>query len=297
MTTPAPTSPLQHTHQLLQHWLSRQRNWPQRLLDATHYCLFPGGKRLRPRLVYATAQTCGLTPAQVDPIALAIELIHTYSLVHDDLPAMDDDDLRRGKPSCHRAFDESTAILVGDLLLTHAFEALATCHHPASIRCQLLSVLASACGGQGLIGGQYFDLHATDTPCPPLTTVHHKKTGMLFEACAKLVLCLTPQLPLTHQQALTAFAHCFGRAYQLRDDLEDATQTQGAPLHSNVVHTLGHQGCHDLCLKLLSQARQTVHPMPQSDALLALATECAPPQITTTTTPTLDRPPLDEALS
>src|SRR5712671_4328063 len=134
---------------------------PQRLHDAMRYSVLNGGKRVRPVLIYATGQSLGIVESQLDAAACAIEFIHAYSLVHDDLPAMDDDDLRRGRPTCHRAFDEATAILVGDALQVLAFQILASDTHlpnSAAIRLSLIDILATASGTAGMAGGQALDL-------------------------------------------------------------------------------------------------------------------------------------------
>ncbi|HEX7373921.1 MAG TPA: polyprenyl synthetase family protein, partial [Steroidobacteraceae bacterium] len=148
--------------QQLDRWLPAATAVPERLHAAQRYSVLAPGKRIRPALVYATAQTLALPLDAVDAAACAVELIHCYSLIHDDLPAMDDDDLRRGLPTCHKAFDEATAILAGDALLTHAFEILAdeATHPDAAVRVALVSKLAKAAGVAGMVGGQMLDIEA-----------------------------------------------------------------------------------------------------------------------------------------
>ena len=205
----------------------------QRLRDATRYSLLSGGKRVRPVLVYAAAQAIAnnSNTARLDQIACAVEMIHAYSLIHDDLPAMDDDDLRRGQPTCHRAFDEATAILVGDLLQARAFEILAELDCEAIIKLQLIRELTRACGQRGMVGGQAIDLYAVDQviDLPHLETLHSLKTGALIRAAvamgARSAGAITQQL-----QALDKYATAIGLAFQVQDDIldiESDTQTLG----------------------------------------------------------------------
>src|SRR5687768_7960881 len=161
-----------------------------RLLEAMRYSTLAGGKRVRPVLVYATGEALGAPLELLDAAAAAVELIHVYSLVHDDLPAMDNDDLRRGRPTCHRAFDEVTAILVGDALQARAFEVLANAPGAinASARLEMLRVLADAIGTRGMAGGQAIDLEAVKQTLrePALERIHRQKTGALIQASVLL---------------------------------------------------------------------------------------------------------------
>src|SRR5580692_7195992 len=164
---------------------------PTRLHEAMRYSVLGGGKRIRPALVFATGRTLGLDDDQVEAAACAIELVHVYSLVHDDLPAMDDDDLRRGRPTCHRAYDEATAILVGDALQALGFEVLAS--EPmdgvsAAVRLEMLRVLARAIGTAGMAGGQAVDLAAVghQLSIAAVENMHRRKTGALIE-CSVLL--------------------------------------------------------------------------------------------------------------
>src|SRR5687768_15579409 len=175
----------------LQRWQARVENelsarlpavntQPMRLHEAIRYSVLGGGKRVRPALVYATGAALGIDESNLDGAACAVELIHAYSLVHDDLPAMDDDDLRRGRPTCHKAFDEATAILVGDSLLTLAFEVVARHQRPAEAAVGCLRALAEASGAVGMVGGQMADLQAegrTDATLEGLEAIHRRKTG------------------------------------------------------------------------------------------------------------------------
>jgi len=172
---------------------------PARLHDAVRYSVMNGGKRLRPLLVYATGEMLGVPALQLDAPAAAVELVHCYSLVHDDLPAMDDDDLRRGRPTTHRRYDEATAILVGDALQMLAFDILATDRDlPAdpARRLRLVALLAQAGGSRGMTGGQAMDLAAENRPIDiqELETIHRLKTGRLLEAAVMMSAALAPRL-------------------------------------------------------------------------------------------------------
>lgn len=197
-----------------------------RLFDAMRYAMFSGGKRLRPFLVTASARLFDVVESQALRVALALELLHTYSLVHDDLPAMDDDDLRRGRPTVHRQFDEATAILAGDALLTLAFDVLSDrdTHRNPDVRCELVSKLSQAAGAHGMVGGQMLDMLAEKKSYDlgQITHMQRLKTGALIEyACtAGAILGEAPQAA---RHALEAYAHDLGLAYQIADDLLDVT--------------------------------------------------------------------------
>ncbi len=199
---------------------------PARLHEAMRYSVLGGGKRIRPALLFATARTLGLTEDQVEAAACAIELIHVYSLVHDDLPAMDDDDLRRGRPTCHKAFDEATAILVGDALQPLAFQLLA--RDPAlpaspAIRVRLIDMLSEASGTFGMAGGQAIDL-AVQGQQPNIEQVedmHARKTGAVIRASVLMAAECVPQLDPRQYAGLNDFATAIGLAFQIQDDLLD----------------------------------------------------------------------------
>lgn len=200
----------------------------ERLRDAMRYSLFNGGKRVRPILVYASGLAVGgaLSPAQqasLDTIACALECIHAYSLVHDDLPAMDDDDLRRGKPTCHIAFDEATAILAGDALQTLAFELLSEAPHlDDACKITLLQQLTRASGVRGMVLGQAIDLAAVNhqLDLTQLETMHRHKTGALISASVAMgaIACGADE-PRLH--ALDTYAAAIGLAFQVQDDILD----------------------------------------------------------------------------
>jgi farnesyl diphosphate synthase len=200
-----------------------------RLLEAMRYSTLAGGKRVRPILVYATGEAMGASLDLLDAAAAAVELIHVYSLVHDDLPAMDDDDLRRGKPTCHRAFDEATAILVGDALQARAFEMLALA--PSTItdaaKLDMLRVLADAIGTRGMAGGQAIDLEGvkqvlTETS---LERMHRQKTGALIRASVLLGAISAGLQSAAERAALAEFGAEIGLAFQIQDDILDVEGT------------------------------------------------------------------------
>jgi farnesyl diphosphate synthase len=199
---------------------------PQELHRAMRYAVLGGGKRLRPVLVYATGTALGTTLGALDACAAAVEIIHAYSLVHDDLPAMDDDSLRRGRPTCHIAFGEATAILAGDALQALAFEVLArdTAQRDApSIHVEMLATLAAACGSHGMAGGQALDLAAVGkhlTP-PQLERMHVQKTGALIRASVRLGALAAGCNDANLLDALERYGHCIGLAFQIRDDILD----------------------------------------------------------------------------
>jgi geranylgeranyl pyrophosphate synthase len=192
------------------------------------YSVLGGGKRIRPALLFATARTLGLSEDTVEAAACAIELVHVYSLVHDDLPAMDDDDLRRGRPTCHKAYDEATALLVGDALQPLAFQLLAS--DPALppspvIRLRLIDMLAQAIGTFGMAGGQAIDLavQGMQLDIAQVEDMHARKTGAVIRASVLMAAECAPSLDANLYTALTRFATAVGLAFQIQDDLLDVT--------------------------------------------------------------------------
>ncbi|GAA4249873.1 polyprenyl synthetase family protein [Azospirillum formosense] len=200
-----------------------------RVLEAMRYGCLNGGKRLRPFLVCQSAALFGVNPDCALRVAVAVEFVHSYSLVHDDLPAMDDGDLRRGQPTVHRKFDEATAILAGDGLLTYAFEVLAdpATHEDPNVRCQLVAALAKAAGPHGMVGGQMLDLIAEHETFDLGTTtrLQRMKTGdmIAFSCEAGGIL---GKAPPPQRLALRAYAHDLGLAFQIVDDLLDVEGTE-----------------------------------------------------------------------
>ncbi len=200
-----------------------------RVFDAMRYGCLNGGKRLRPFLVMQSADLFGVNPDCAVRVAAAVEMVHSYSLIHDDLPAMDDSDLRRGKPTCHKAFDEATAVLAGDGLLTLAFELLAdpSTHEDPNIRCQLVTALAKAAGGHGMVGGQMLDLVAETErfDLGATTRLQRMKTGEMIAFSCEAGGILGKAAP-PHRTALRAYAHDLGLAFQIVDDLLDVEGTE-----------------------------------------------------------------------
>lgn len=200
---------------------------PRRLRDAMAYSLLAPGKRLRPILTMLACEVSDGRPEMALPGAAAAEMIHCYSLVHDDLPAMDDDDLRRGRPTCHKQFDEATAILAGDALLTLAFEVLAR-EYPAATAGQCCRALATCAGANGMVGGQMLDLEAeasaSSLDADALERIHRLKTGALFRACVRIGWQVSPNRGSSRETTLARledYVANFGLAFQITDDLLD----------------------------------------------------------------------------
>lgn len=208
---------------------------PERLHNAMRYSTLGGGKRMRPLLTYAAGHALGLAPEVLDGPACAVEFIHVYSLIHDDLPAMDNDDLRRGKPTCHRAFDEATAILAGDGLQALAFHVLAndaTISIPSENRIAMIEALAKASGSCGMVGGQAIDLDSVGKSLDllGLEAMHIRKTGALIRVSVRLAALAKPGLSKEIADKLDHYAKCVGLAFQIQDDILDVesdTQTLG----------------------------------------------------------------------
>jgi farnesyl diphosphate synthase len=219
------------TEQTLDALLPAPAGLHARVQEAMRYAIFAGGKRLRPFLTLASADVFGAPRDQALRVAAAIEALHTYSLVHDDLPCMDDDDLRRGQPTTHRKFDEATAVLAGDALLTLAFEILAhpDTHPSAEVRCQLVALLARAGGSEGMIGGQMMDIDAPnrDHTADEIILLQRMKTGALFEFCCEAGAVLGGGTD-EDRARLRGYARDFGLAFQITDDLIDVTSSAEA---------------------------------------------------------------------
>jgi farnesyl diphosphate synthase len=215
----------QRTELALEGLLDPANTNPARLHEAMRYAAQGGGKRIRPLLVYAAgALSDDTNPNALDAAAVAIECVHAYSLVHDDLPCMDDDDLRRGRPTVHKAFDEATALLVGDALQTRAFEVLANAQCDADIRLAMISALASASGSRGMAGGQAIDLDSVGKKLDlaGLKQMHAMKTGALL-SCSVQMGGIAAKLSPDQMQHLQNYAQALGLAFQIVDDVLDAT--------------------------------------------------------------------------
>jgi geranylgeranyl diphosphate synthase type II len=252
------------------------------------YSLFAGGKRIRPALVIASGEAVGGDRAELMPLACAVEMIHTYSLIHDDLPAMDDDDLRRGKPTSHKVFGEAIAILAGDALLTRAFHLMAELKEGSDEarvrrRVRATAILGEACGTSGLIGGQVTDLESEGRSIDALTLerLHRAKTGALLSACVRGGAILGGAGEETLER-LTRYASAIGLAFQVVDDVLDATQdaehlgkTAGkdeAAKKATYVSVHGLEEARRLAASLRQEALDSVAPLgPRGDVLAAIA--------------------------
>jgi farnesyl diphosphate synthase len=244
-----------------------------RVHEAMRYATFAGGKRLRPFLVLNSARLFDVDPAQAARVGAAIEVLHTYSLVHDDLPCMDDDDLRRGRPTTHIAYDEMTAVLAGDALLTLAFEILAhpDTHASAEVRSALVLRLAEASGANGMIGGQMIDMQAAQSAfgADEVILLQRLKTGQLFEFSCEAGAILG-QAAAEHRDRLRAFARDMGLVFQITDDLLDVTSTaektgkavgkDGDQGKATLVSLLGVEGARAEAGKLARRAAATLAP-------------------------------------
>ena len=222
------TSHSERTESALNRLLDSAQTTPHRLHEAMRYAAQGGGKRIRPLLVYAAGQLGNQSSATesdaLDAAAVAIECIHAYSLVHDDLPCMDDDDLRRGRPTVHKAFDEATALLVGDALQTRAFEILANANCDAQVRLKMIAALAAASGSRGMAGGQAIDLESVGKKLDlaGLQQMHAMKTGALL-SCATQLGGIAAQLHPAQMAHLDVYSKALGLAFQIVDDVLDAT--------------------------------------------------------------------------
>jgi geranylgeranyl diphosphate synthase, type II len=261
---------------------------PDHLREAIRYALLGPGKRLRPRLVLMAVEACGGSVEAALPAACAVEMVHAYSLVHDDLPAMDDDDLRRGRPTCHKVCGEATAILVGDALLARAFEVLATEIQPASVAAKCCTVLGQAAGATALVGGQAADLEMAVGISEPaaggrreLEAIHRRKTGALIAASLTLGGIVANALP-EQLAVLGSYGERIGLAFQITDDLLDVTGKQadvGKRLAKDASHgkltfprLLGCEASREYAAKLVNEACAMIEVFgPKAEPLLELA--------------------------
>ncbi len=226
----------------LEHWLPDASIQPKKLHESMRYSVLSDGKRIRPVLVYATGEAFGVKLDALDGPACAVEIIHAYSLIHDDLPSMDDDDLRRGRPTCHKKFDEATAILAGDALQALSFHILA--HDPKiqvneQQRLSMINTLAVASGSRGMAGGQAIDLAAVGQSLniTELENMHIHKTGALIKASAELGALSVENVDPDLFSRISQYAKCIGLAFQIKDDIldiESDTETLGKPQGSDM---------------------------------------------------------------
>ena len=257
---------------------------PGRLHEAMRYAIFNGGKRVRPLLVYAAGECLGVPESLLDSPAAAIELIHAFSLVHDDLPAMDDDDLRRGKPTLHRKFDEATAILAADAMQPLAFAVLAGVEEVSGdVRARLVKLVAEACGSTGMTGGQSMDLGAEGRTLDANELEHMfaLKTGALIHASVMSACVLADPAPAAHCAALDGFGRSIGLAFQIRDDLldvegktEEIGKTAGSDQRMNKATypaLFGIGASRHRCNELLARGLGQLEALPDATALTWLA--------------------------
>jgi farnesyl diphosphate synthase len=277
------TSLQQRNNAQLEAWLNTFPHQQQSLIEAMRYGLLLGGKRARPFLVYITGQMLGCTLEELDTPAAAVECIHAYSLIHDDLPAMDDDELRRGQPTCHIKFDEATAILTGDALQTLAFTILADGYlspDAESQRIKMVKVLAEASGAAGMCMGQSLDLAAENrsVSLQELEEIHRNKTGALMKCAIRLGALAAGEKGVEVLPLLDKYADAIGLAFQVQDDILDIisdTETLGKPQGSDQEANkstypalLGLEGAINKAHTLLTEALQALDAIPYNTELL-----------------------------
>ncbi|GLT17326.1 (2E,6E)-farnesyl diphosphate synthase [Vibrio zhanjiangensis] len=277
------TSLQKRNNQQLEYWLSQFPHSGQTLIEAMHYGLVLGGKRARPFLVYITGQMLGCQLDDLDTPACAVECIHAYSLIHDDLPAMDNDALRRGLPTCHIKFDEATAILTGDALQTMAFSILSDgklSSEAEQNRIKMIKVLAQASGANGMCLGQALDIEAEGRriSLEELETIHHNKTGALLKCAVRLGALAAGSKSDDILPQLDQYADAIGLAFQVQDDILDVigdTDTLGKPQGSDQAlkkstypALLGLDGAVNKADTLLTEALQALETIPYNTKLL-----------------------------
>jgi len=273
----------QRINEILDGFLGRENTIPDRLLMAMRYSVLDSGKRLRPLLVYSCGNVFNALKQDLDIAAAAVECIHVYSLIHDDLPAMDDDDLRRGKATCHIAFDEATAILAGDALQTLAFDILLNApltENAESMRLDMLKTLSTASGAQGMGGGQMLDLLATDQrlELDELINMHEMKTGALIHASVLLGLLCAGITDKIIFQKMSEFGSLIGLAFQVKDDILDIegdTDTLGKPSGSDTASNkstfpalMGLDSAKTYAADLITQSLQALDAIPYNTTQL-----------------------------
>lgn len=268
-------------------WLPKSLEQPEKLHEAMRYSVLGNGKRIRPVILYATGEAFGVELSSLDGPACAVEIIHAYSLIHDDLPAMDDDELRRGRPTCHKAYDEATAILAGDALQALAFHILA--HDPniqinARQRLSMIETLAIASGSKGMAGGQAIDLASVgiSLSITELENMHIHKTGALIQASAKLGALSVDNVDQYLLSRISQYAKCIGLAFQIKDDIldiESDTETLGKPQGSDIAlnkptypNLLGLEGARKAANNLYNEALECLDGFDdKGDMLKAIA--------------------------
>ncbi len=261
-------------NQQLENWLPAASEPPAVLHEAMRYAVLGEGKRIRPVLVYATGEALDVPVERLDAPACAVELVHSYSLIHDDLPAMDDDDLRRGRPTCHNAFGEANAILAGDALQALAFSVLA--NDPANLperRVRMAQLLGEAAGSQGMVGGQAIDLASVNKPLDEneLKRMHRLKTGALIKSSVLMAATASEASTPEVYERFARFADCIGLLFQIRDDILDIqseTEVLGKPQGSDAAQnkptypsTVGLEQAENTAEELLRQACQEINHM------------------------------------
>jgi len=273
----------QQVDEALERWLPPQGDHPPTIHEAMRYSVFAGGKRLRPILALLACEAVGGNPEDALPAAAALEMVHTYSLIHDDLPAMDDDDYRRGRRTCHRVYGEAIAILAGDALLTHAFQVLADAGPTRLLpeaRLQIIAEIAEAAGSRGMVGGQTMDILAEgrEIDRPTLLYLHTHKTGALIRASVRVggIAGAAEEEPL---QALTRYAERVGLAFQIVDDIldiEGATAEMGKTAGSDLRRkkatypaVMGLEESRRQAAHLLEEAKDALRPLGEKGATLA----------------------------
>ncbi|MEW6743750.1 MAG: polyprenyl synthetase family protein [Planctomycetota bacterium] len=266
----------------LDRWLPPADESPVRLHEAMRYAVFAGGKRLRPALAIVTARGFGVPDRDVLPPAASLELVHTYSLIHDDLPCMDDDDLRRGLPTCHKKFGEAVAVLAGDALLTLAFEVIASFDANAGVRAELGRVLARAAGSRGMVAGQVLDLEGEGAPptASRVEAIHRRKTAALLGASVVMGV-VAARADRDLWARYQAFGENLGLAFQIVDDildLEGTSEKLGKTPGKDVAQekltypaAVGVEAARLEARRLTEKAKGCIDGLPAQDTLAAIA--------------------------
>ncbi len=261
------------------------RNVPQRkLYESMRYSLLAGGKRIRPVLTQAFCEMCGGYAVGALDFAAAVEMVHTYSLIHDDLPCMDNDDYRRGKPTNHRVYGEALAVLAGDALLTHAFQRLARSALPADRVVKALRVLSVCAGEDGMVGGQVLDMAAEERLCTEaeVHAIQSRKTGALIDAACRLGV-IAAGGNTEQQEAASAYARAIGLAFQIQDDILDVVgdaeklgKATGMDEHKNTfVRLYGVEACRELVQQQTAKAIEALQDFEKPEFLITLANSLA----------------------